>query len=75
MGLMPNEFWSLTVREFWIKWHAYVRTEDRRRALAIEHAALTGHYDDRHRARLHRSVNQLRRYPLKRWLLPDAPTS
>jgi hypothetical protein len=73
MGLAPEAFWSLTVREFWIKHRAFTRSEDRQRSLMIEHAARTGQgYKDTDRAALHRHANALRRYPLKKWLLPES---
>jgi hypothetical protein len=74
---MPAQFWSLTVREFWLKWHAYARTEDRRRSLLFEYLGMTASAQMKpsDRSKVWRSVNQLRRYPLKRWLLPDGPTS
>ncbi len=67
---MPTEFWSLTKREFDIKFRAFTRAEDRKRALVVQLAAMTGHYTDKDRHTLERQANQLRRYPLKKWLLP-----
>lgn len=71
---MPEQFWRLTVREFNLKWDAFSRHDDRQRALMLEHASLVGNYDDRQRAKMTRLVNQLRRYPIKRWLAPELPT-
>lgn len=72
---MPEHFWSLTVREFYLKWNAHVRTEDQRRSLIFEHAMMTGRFDRQEKAAIQRDINRLRRYPLKRWLLPPPPTS
>jgi lipase chaperone LimK len=69
MALAPEQFWSLTVREFWIKHAAFTRAEDRRRSLVIEHSLISGHRDDRAREEIQRTVNALRRYPIKSWLL------
>lgn len=71
---MPEQFWSLTVREFHLKWAAFSRAEDRARSLVLEHAMMTGQYKDKDRNKIQRGVNVLRRYPLKRWLLPEPPT-
>lgn len=70
MGLMPDQFWSLTVREFWLKHEAFARAEDRQRALLFEHAMTSKRPSRKEQALLQRSINALRRYPLKRWLLP-----
>lgn len=70
MGLAPDIFWSLTPREFWIKHRAFTRAEDRSRSLVVQLAAMTGHYSEQDRVKLERWANQLRRYPVKRWLLP-----
>lgn len=70
IGLSPDAFWSLLVREFWIKHRAFERAEDRARSLVIQLAAMTGHYNEKDRGRLERQANLLRRYPVKRWLLP-----
>ena len=68
MGLAPDEFWALTVREFYIKHAAFTRAEERRRALVIEHASLTvvGQKPEWYSAK-EREVNALRRYPVKQW--------
>lgn len=70
MGLSPEAFWSLTVREFWIKHAAFTRAEDRRHALVIELALRTADYKPEARRELQRAVNGLRRYPIKRWTIP-----
>ena len=70
MGLMPEQFWGLTYREFQIKHAAFKRAEDRVQALVVMHARLTGSYDAAHKRRLLRWEGALRRYPLKKWLLP-----
>jgi hypothetical protein len=68
MGLMPGEFWSLTYREFNLKHAAFIRAEDRHRALVMELASMTGMFTDKAvRKRLDDNVAILRRYPLKPW--------
>lgn len=71
---MPEQFWSLTVREFWLKFEAFSRAEDRRRSLIFEHALMVAPRTDKQRAQLQRGINSLRRYPIKQWLLhtPEA---
>lgn len=52
-----------------------MRAEDRQRALAIEHALMTGNItkaEDRFEAK--KSINALRRYPVKPWLLQSQPS-
>lgn len=71
MALAPDAFWSLTVREFWIKHAAFRRSEDRQRALVIEHALMTQSYKPNDKQALQRNVNVLRRYPIKRWLMSE----
>lgn len=68
MGLQPRDFWSLTVREFWIKHDAFKRAEDRARSLVFEHVSLSVHRKERHQNAIVRQVNALRRYPVKPWL-------
>lgn len=68
LGLMPWEFWNLTLREFNIKHEAFAREEDRTRSLFFELASMTGQYKDKDRRQLQRSINTLRRYPVKAWL-------
>jgi len=68
MGLSRPAFWSLTVREFWIKHRAFVRAEDRARALMFELALQLRHYKDEG-ANVRRNINALRRYPIKQWLV------
>lgn len=67
MGLMPAEFWSLTVREFWLKHAAFMRAEDRVRSVMYEHA-MTQVSDKKARRSVQNAINVLRRYPLKPWL-------
>jgi hypothetical protein len=69
MGLMPDQFWSLTVREFWLKWNAFDRAEDRARALALESALMIRGGTQKENDDRRRDINILRRYPLKKWLL------
>lgn len=69
MGLSPVAFWSLTVREFWIKHRAFVRSEDRARSGLYTLALLTGNFQKTHQDKLERSAHALRRYPIKAWLL------
>ena len=66
--MMPEQFHRLTVREFHIKHAAWARAEDRQRSLFLELAAMTGQFKDKDRNALRRTVNALRRYPVKRWL-------
>jgi hypothetical protein len=68
MGLMPRDFWSLTVREFWIKHDAFKRSEDRKRSLMMEHVSLSVPRKDADQNAIKRTVNALRRYPVKPWL-------
>lgn len=68
MGLSRQAFWSLTVREFWIKHRAFTRAEDRQRALIRELALLTTSYQPKASHRVQRDCHALRRYPIKRWL-------
>jgi hypothetical protein len=70
MGLEPRVFWSLTVREFWIKYRAFIRAEDRAEASVMRQALRTQHYKKADRNALSRAANALRRYPVKRWLQP-----
>lgn len=69
---MPDQFWSLNVREFWIKHRAFTRAEDRQQALVIDLALRTADYKDNARGELTRYMNALRRYPIKQWTVePD----
>lgn len=68
MGLEPAAFWSLTIREFWIKHAAFTRAEDRLEAVFIRQALRTQSYKSKDRNALNRSANALRRYPRKKWL-------
>lgn len=69
MGLSEQEFWSLTMPVFNIKHAAFARAEDRARSLVLELAVMTGSYKDNDRKALRRTVNALRRYPVRE--LPD----
>jgi hypothetical protein len=71
MALAPELFWSLTVREFWIKHAAFKRAEDRRRSLVLEHALMTQSYKPKDKRSLTQAMHALRRYPVKRWLLSE----
>ena len=68
MGLEPLAFWSLTIREFWIKHAAFTRAEDRRESAMIRHALRTQSYKAKDRNQLNRAANALKRYPRKSWL-------
>lgn len=65
---MADQFWSLTLREFHLKHAAFSRAENRARALMFEHALVTGHVAEKNVTKMKRSINQLREYPIKRWL-------
>lgn len=65
---MPWQFWRLTFREFQIKHAAFTREEDRRRSLMLEQVSLLGQFKEKDRNAIRRSVNVLRRYPVKVWL-------
>lgn len=68
MGLEPRVFWSLLVREFWIKYDAFRRAEDRREALMLNQVVLSTHMKEKDRNAMKRRANLLTRYPVKRWL-------
>lgn len=72
LGLSPEAFWSLTVREFEIKHRAFTRAEDRQKSLVYLLAGMTTEYSAPQKARIERSVNALRRYPIKAWLVPGS---
>ena len=65
---MPAQFWSLTVREFWIKFRAFVRAENRAEAANIRHALRTSGGDTSGRRKLQEAANELRQYPVKSWI-------
>lgn len=72
MGLQPAEFWRLTVREFHLKWQAFVRARDWQRSLVFELSLMTAQgMSKAQRTSVRRGINELRRYPLKKWLLPE----
>lgn len=68
LGLMPEHFWSLTVREFWIKFEAFARAEGRAESAQMRQALRVGNYKKGDRAAMMRDANALRRYPVKPWL-------
>jgi hypothetical protein len=68
LGLMPEQFWALTVREFWIKFEAFARSESRAEAALIRQALRLGNYKKGDRAAMTRDATALRRYPVKPWL-------
>jgi hypothetical protein len=71
---MPEQFWHLTVREFWIKHAAFQRSEDRTRSLMLEHVASTvPRRKKSDQAQLMRAVHALRRYPVKKWVVLPSP--
>lgn len=66
---MPWDFWRLTFREFHLKHAAFLRAEDRTKALMFEHVSVTvPRKSASDQEKLERHVNYLRRYPVKRWL-------
>lgn len=65
---MPTQFWALLVREFWIKYEAFRRAEDRREALMLHQVTLSTPMKDKDRNALKQRANRLTRYPVKRWL-------
>jgi hypothetical protein len=68
LGLMPDQFWSLTLREFQLKHAAFVRAEDRKRSLMFELAGLVAMTDEKGRAALNSNANALKRYVTMPWL-------
>jgi hypothetical protein len=66
--LSPEAFWSLTVREFWIKFAAFQRRENRAMHRLARLALLTTRYktEVRHPEQL---VGSPSRYPMKAWLV------
>lgn len=68
LGLDPDVFWRLTPREFWIKYEAFIRSEDRRESEWLRHALRTASYKDNARRKMERAANALKRYPVKPWL-------
>jgi hypothetical protein len=67
---MPDQFWSLTVREFWIKFDGFHRAENRALWLNAHHARLTQRYKPHPRTpdQLLGYGGAMYRYPLKSWL-------
>lgn len=71
---MPDQFWSLTVREFWIKHDAFIRKENRFKAAMIRHGLRTTNYKKNVAMQLEQMAMALERYPLKPWTLPAGMT-
>jgi hypothetical protein len=71
--LMPDQFWSLTFREFQLKWAAFERAEQRAEWLVGRHAYLTVKYakDPGSPERLLGYRRGMNRYPIKQWLRPE----
>jgi hypothetical protein len=70
---MPDQFWGLTVREFWIKVRGFVRAENRALWLVAEGALLHNgpeHWKSKPRTadRLLGYSRPMVRYPVKPWL-------
>lgn len=61
----------MLLREFHLKHGAFMRSENRARALVFELALMTGHVEEKNVTKMKRSINQLREYPIKRWLRSD----
>jgi hypothetical protein len=72
---MPEQFWSLTFREFNLKWDGFLRAEQRAEWLVGRHAMLTTRFEKKPASvsRLLGYVRPMNRYPLKPWLLPKPP--
>lgn len=71
LGLMPWEFWHLTVREFWIKHDAFIRDEGRKESAWLRHAVRTKRFKASDKNALIKEANRLKRYPVKPWLMED----
>jgi len=67
---MPDAFWSLTVREFWIKHRSFSRAEDRAESALVRQALRVGHFKKSTANQMERYANALKRYPIKPWLKP-----
>jgi hypothetical protein len=67
---MPDQFWSLSPREFWIKYRAFVRAENRLESLFMRQALRTtgGKKTDPGRMQMEKQAIRLRQYPVKPWL-------
>lgn len=69
MNLDPDVFWRLTMREFGMKYDAFVRAEDRRESAMLRQALRTvSGYKKADRMKMERAANMLKRYPVKPWL-------
>ena len=66
---MPDAFWALTVREFHIKFRAFMRSENRMESLFMRQALRTtaGKSTDPARVSMGKAANRLRQYPVKPW--------
>lgn len=74
MDLDPDVFWSLTLREFWLKHDAFIRAENRQKAEWIRHALRTVAYKGNAKTQMEQQADALTRYPLKPWTLPPGMT-
>ncbi len=68
MGLSPEAFWALEVREFILKHEAFDRAENRQLALVLELAYRTGRYKPSDHQAMVRDAHALKKYPEKPWL-------
>jgi len=68
LGLTPEQFWTLTVREFWIKHAAFSRAEDRAESALIRQALRLGHFKKGTANQMERYANALKRYPIMKWV-------
>jgi hypothetical protein len=68
--LTPEQFWSLTVREFHIKREAFIRAETRAQWLIGLHAMLTTEYEKKPQSpsQVLGWRGMVIRYPEKKWL-------
>ena len=68
---MPDQFWSLSLREFWIKHAAFMRAENRKRALGFELAGMVSMADEKAKRVWARNTSVLTQYPIKPWALAE----
>lgn len=68
---MPEQFWRLTLREFWIKYEGFLRAENRAKALVGLNALLTVPYPKERRPSSPGQVLGWRKpvplYPVQTW--------
>jgi hypothetical protein len=64
---MPEAFWSLSPREFWLKHAAFSRAEDRAEAALVRQALRLGQFKKSAAIQLERYANALKRYPIPPW--------